>query len=152
MSKSDIEKMLPHKSNMVLLDNFIEYNSSEKFVKAEFTIDSKSIFFDASINGVPALTGLEYMAQTIGCYAYYKNNQQPPRIGFLLGTRLYKSNSEVFENGKTYSTLAKEIFDDGQLVSFDCFIYNDNKELCAEAKVNAYMPKDEEELAGVIND
>lgn len=43
------------------------------------------------------LAGIEFMAQTIGCYAYYKAGQTIPKIGFLLGTRLYENSLEKFE-------------------------------------------------------
>ena len=81
------------------------------------------------------------MAQTIGCYSYYKNGEKIPEIGFLLGTRLYENNLEKFENGKTYIMTAQEIYTDNELVSFECLIYNENKEV-AKATVNAFQPAD----------
>ena len=90
------------------------------------------------------------MAQTIGCYSYFKNNERPPRIGFLLGTRLYENKLSCFENGKTYEIRAKEVFENDELVSFECFIYNAN-EVCSEAVINVYMPKNEINLIGMLN-
>ena len=81
------------------------------------------------------------MAQTIGCYAYFKNGEKEPKIGYLLGSRAYKCDLEKFERGKTYTISANQVFSDNELVSFECFIYNNDVE-CANAVVNVYQPAD----------
>ena len=90
------------------------------------------------------MTGIEYMAQTIGCYAFFRAKSEEPKLGFLLGTRSYKNNIEKFENGKTYNIKASEVYGDNELVSFSCFIYNEDGE-CASAVINAYQPENAEE-------
>ena len=124
----DLEKILPHNRPMILIDDLIEVNRDEHFVIAKVTIKEDMIFFDKTINGVSALTGIEFMAQTIGCYAFFGNEDGKPKIGFLLGSRSYKNNLEKFENGKTYYIKASEIFSDNELVSFNCLIYNGDEE------------------------
>ena len=59
----------------------------------------------------------------------------------MLGTRLYENKLEKFENGKTYTVSAKEVYTDNELVSFECLIYNGVKEV-AKATVNAFQPAD----------
>lgn len=142
--KYDLEKILPHNHPMILIDDIKEINIDERYLIAEVTIKEDKIFFDKSINGVPYLSGIEYMAQTIGCYAFYRAQRTEPKLGFLLGTRSYKNNIEKFENGKTYSIKVSEIYGDSELVSFDCLIYNDEEE-CARAVINAYQPENAEE-------
>ena len=88
------------------------------------------------------------MAQTLGCYSYFKNNERTPKVGFLLGTRSYKNTLGQFEEGKTYTIKAKEVYGDTDLVSFECFIYNGEEE-CANAIINAYMPADTENIEGI---
>ena len=80
------------------------------------------------------------MAQSAGCYMWFKNNMQKPKIGYLLGSRAYRCNLEKFELGKTYIITAQQVFNDNELVSFNCFIYNGNEE-CARATINVYQPK-----------
>lgn len=143
--KYDLEKILPHSHPMILIDDIDEINLQEGFVISNVKIRENSMFFDKEINGISYITGIEFMAQTIGCYAHIKSGNNEPKIGFLLGTRSYKCNLQKFENGKTYTIKAKEIFGDNQLVSFECFIYNDNKE-CARAMVNVYQPEDASEF------
>lgn len=138
--KYDLEKILPHNHPMILIDDILEVNMEEKYVICSVNITKDKIFFDGK--GVSPLVGIEFMAQTVGCYAYFKNNQNTPKVGFLLGTRSYKNSLQSFEENATYTVKAKEIYGDNELVSFECFIYNDRKEECANAIINAYMPSD----------
>ncbi len=140
----DLEKVLPHNYPMILIDDIVEMDIDAKYLIAEVTIHEDKLFFDKSINGVPYLTGIEFMAQTIGCYAYFRAQRSEPKLGFLLGTRSYKNSLEKFENGKKYTIKVSEIFGDNELVSFECLIYND-EEVCASAIINAYQPENAEE-------
>ena len=142
--KYDLEKILPHNHPMILIDDIVEMNIDEKNLVAKVIINEDKLFFDKTLNGVPYLTGIEFMAQTIGCYAYFRAQRTEPKLGFLLGTRSYKSNIEKFENGRTYSIKVSEIYGDSELVSFDCLIYNEDEE-CARAVINAYQPENAEE-------
>ena len=141
----DLEKILPHDRPMILVDDIKEINIEEKYLVAEVKINEDKIFFDKTINGVPYLSGIEYMAQTIGCYAYFRAQRTEPKLGFLLGTRSYKSSIEKFENNKTYTVKVSEIYGDSELVSFECLIYNDEEKECASAVINAYQPDNAEE-------
>ena len=141
--KYDLEKILPHNHPMILIDDIKETNIDERYLIAEVVISEDKIFFDKSINGVPYLSGIEYMAQTIGCYAFFRAQRTEPKLGFLLGTRSYKNSLEKFENGKTYTIKASEIYGDSELVSFECLIYNEGEE-CAKAVINAYQPENAE--------
>ncbi len=137
--KYNLEKVLPHKYPMILIDDILEVNLQEHYIVCSVDIKKDKIFFDK--NGVNPLVGIEFMAQTIGCYSYFKNNERTPKVGFLLGTRSYKNTLEKFEEGKTYTVKAREVYGGSDLVSFECFIYNGDEE-CANAIVNAYMPED----------
>lgn len=141
LQEIDLEKILPHDRPMILIDNLLEVDMDKKFVKTSVTISENKIFFDKEINGISPLVGIEFMAQTVGCYSYYKNGEKIPEIGFLLGSRLYENMLEKFENGKTYIITAQEIYTDNELVSFECLIYNEGKEV-AKAAVNVFQPAD----------
>ena len=140
---------LPHSEPMVLIDKLIDVDMKKQIVKTSVTIHKDKIFFDKDINGVSPLVGIEFMAQTIGCYAFYKAKMSIPKIGFLLGARLYENSLEKFENGKTYIITAREVYGDSELVSFECLIYNegedgDESKYIAKATINAFQPKDVE--------
>ena len=137
--ENNLEKILPHNHPMILIDRLIDVDLNNDTVCAEVTISEDKIFYDKSIEGMSPLVGIEFMAQTIGCYAYYRNGEKEPKIGYLLGSRQYNCGLEKFEKGKTYTITAKMVFSDNELVSFDCFIYNNDME-CARATVNVYQP------------
>ena len=137
-NKKYLATILPHKEPMILIDDVIDYSADEKYLKTCVTIDKNSLFFDKELNGIDSLIGIEYMAQTIGCYAHLRQGLSKPNIGFLLGTRLYNNAIKVFELGKTYYILVKEVFV-ADIFSFDCFIYNDKNNEIASATVNVYQ-------------
>lgn len=146
---------LPHSEPMVLIDKLIDVDMKKQIVKTSVTIHKDKIFFDKDINGVSPLVGIEFMAQTIGCYAFYKAKMSIPKIGFLLGARLYENSLEKFENGKTYIITAREVYGDSELVSFECLIYNegedgDESKYIAKAIINAFQPKDVEKYIGEL--
>ena len=137
----NLEKILPHDHPMIVIDELIDVDMEKQVVTTSVTISENKIFYDSTIKGISPLVGIEFMAQTVGCYAFFENGQKKPRVGYLLGSRLYKCELEKFELGKTYTIVANRIFSDNELVSFDCFIYNENIE-CARATVNVYLPQD----------
>ena len=137
--ENNLEKILPHNHPMILIDRLIDVDLNNNTVCADVTISEDKIFYDKSIEGMSPLVGIEFMAQTIGCYAYYRNGEKEPKIGYLLGSRQYNCGLEKFEKGKTYTITAKMVFSDNELVSFDCFIYNNDMK-CAKATVNVYQP------------
>ena len=149
MSKEELAKILPHKEPMILIDDIIEYSIDEKFLRSRVKISEDSMFFDKDLNGIDSVIGIEYMAQTIGCYAYYRKQLSEPKIGFLLGTRLYNNAIPKFEWGKTYEILVKEVFV-AEIYSFECFIYNENNEEVASATINVYQ-NDKENLEEMLN-
>ena len=141
MAEYNLEKILPHNPPMILIDELLDIDLDNNIVKASVTITEDKIFYHKNLGGISPLAGIEFMAQTVGCYAYFRNGGIEPKIGFLLGSRLYKNYIEKFEEGKTYTINVSMAFSDSELVSFDCFIYNDDME-CARATVNVYQPAD----------
>ncbi len=141
-NKKYLATILPHKEPMILIDDIVDYSMEEKWLKAVVTINENSLFFDKSQNGIDSAIGIEYMAQTIGCYAYFRKNLSEPKIGFLLGTRLYNNAIKTFELSKTYYILVKEVFV-AEIYSFECFIYNEENDEVASATINVYQDKND---------
>ena len=73
-NKKYLATILPHKEPMILIDDIVDYSLEEKWLKSCVTITKDSLFFDKDLNGIDSIIGIEYMAQTIGCYAYYRKN------------------------------------------------------------------------------
>ena len=133
-----LEKILPHRQPMILIDDVIAHSLTEKWLKSVVTIDKDSFFYNEDIQGIDSVAGIEFMAQTIGCYAYFRKNCKVPKRGYLLGTRLYNNALRKFELGKTYYILVKEIFA-AEIFSFECFIYNEENNEVASATLNVYQ-------------
>lgn len=150
-NKDYLAAILPHKRPMILIDDIIDYSIEEKWLKSRVTITEDSLFFDRKLNGIDSVIGIEFMAQTIGCYAYFRKNLDEPQIGFLLGTRLYNNAIEKFETGHTYEILVKEVFV-AEIYSFDCLIYNSNGDEVASAAINVYQSDDSEKIKDVLNE
>lgn len=145
-NKDYLEKILPHKKPMILIDDIKAYSIEDNWLESIVTIRENSMFYDKNIEGISSIVGIEYMAQTIGCYAYIKRKQEKPRIGFLLGTRLYNNSVEKFDLNKTYTIKVTEVFTDNSLFSFDCFIFDENEEEIASAMINVYQSENSDEV------
>lgn len=152
MSNYNLEKILPHSHPMILIDDIVEYNIENQYLISKVTINDKKLFFDKTLDGIPGCVGIEFMAQTIGCYAYFKQNQEPPRIGFLLGARLMNCAVDKFENGKTYTIKSREVFTNNEIVAFDCIIYNENGDELASSTVNTYQEHITKEESSIHNE
>ena len=133
-----LSQILPHKEPMILIDDVLDYSVKDKYLKSCVTINEDCLFYNKRKKGVDSVAGIEYMAQTIGCYAYYRNNCKVPKAGYLLGTRLYNNALKIFELGKTYYILVREVFV-AEIYSFECIIYNEKNEEVSSATVNVYQ-------------
>ena len=147
--KYDLSSIMPHAKPMILIDDIVDFSIEEKWMKTCVTINEKSLFFDKSVNGIDSSVGIEYMAQTIACYAYFRANLSKPKVGFLLGTRLYNNSIKTFEKDKMYYILVKEVFV-AEIYSFECFIYNDKNDEIASATINV-LQSSEDNIEEMLN-
>ena len=141
-SSPPVEQLIIHRGTMLLLDRILEAN--EKFAVAEVVISSTSPFWRAG-DGVPAYVGLEYMAQAIAAFdgARRLKTGAVPTIGFLLGTRRYRSKVGHFTEGQRLRVRAEIAFNDGGMAAFDCIIGSGDEELVS-ASLNVYRPENGE--------
>lgn len=136
----DIERVVPHRGTMRLVDRLVEWD--EDGVVVELRVPDEGPFSHGE--GVPAWVGVEYMAQTIaawaGCHARAAGRE--PSIGFLLGTRRYESSTSWFRAGAVLRVEAtRELLGDNGLGMFSCRILGDGEEL-ATANVSVFEPPD----------
>lgn len=145
-SNLSVEKILPHEFPMILIDEVTEVNFEKNYLVSKVKIKDTMPFFDKTINGISSVAGIEFMAQTIGCYSYLKRGENSPQIGFLLGTRIYNNAVEKFENRKEYFIKVEEIYNDHKICAFGCQIFDDTQDEIACATINAYQPDNLEEI------
>ncbi|SEL71378.1 Predicted 3-hydroxylacyl-ACP dehydratase, HotDog domain [Roseateles sp. YR242] len=99
-------------------------------------------------DGVGAWVGLEYMAQAVAAWAGWQGRQagHAPRIGFLLGTRRYRSAVARFEPGQRLRVEIQRSYQaDNGLGQFDCHIHCGEAEL-ASATITVFGPEDPREF------
>ncbi|MCL2310770.1 MAG: 3-hydroxylacyl-ACP dehydratase [Proteobacteria bacterium] len=141
MNYLPIAEYLPHRPPMVLLDRLVDAVGSH--VVCEVAIQVDSPFCDGA--AVPGWVGIEYMAQTIGALAGWRalDKQLPVRIGFLVGTRHYRSHEPQFRVGDLLRITAdEELTASDGLVAMRCTIHNAADVLLAEATLLVFQPND----------
>jgi predicted hotdog family 3-hydroxylacyl-ACP dehydratase len=116
------ETFVLHRAPMLFLDRLVDI--SEDSATCEWNISDD---FELLVPGcgIPAYTGVEFMAQCVAVHAGARARAQglvPPH-GYLLGTRHFKSCVEWFEPGITYHSTCQELVRDLQgMGSFACRI------------------------------
>lgn len=137
-----LEQLLVHRTPMILLSRFVTADAHS--AECEVDISPQSLFFQAELAGVPAYTGLEYMAQTIACFAGATALAQggEAKIGFLLGSRKYEPRDVVFRDGQRLTVRAERVvMEDSGLSVFNCEIRHAGQ-LLVQANVNVFQPDD----------
>lgn len=149
--RSLLESLLPHRSPILLLERLL--NVEDESARAELVISPDSAFYRADMAGVPSWVGLEYMAQTVAAWSGQQllNLGRPVAIGFLLGTRAYRTRVPVFASGmRLRIDIDVTYLEPSGLSSFDCIIrggdsqhpLEENDMVLAEARINAFRPED----------
>ena len=113
-----LAELVPHKPPMLLLDRVLSYSTD--FVTCEVEIRADSPF--GGTDGVPAIVGVEYMAQCVATYAGLSAREkgQPARIGFLLGSREIRLEADSFPTGTKLTVEARRTWGENDLGSFAC--------------------------------
>lgn len=134
-----IERLLRHAGSMLLLDRVLDYG--DDFIHCGLQVRADGLF--DSEGAVPALVGLEYMAQTVAAFSGLQSwrRGEPPRLGFLLGTRKFTTNVAEFPCGAGLVCGARRVVQasDG-MAAFDCLVEGDG--VMQSATLTAYEPAD----------
>jgi predicted hotdog family 3-hydroxylacyl-ACP dehydratase len=130
---------------MVLLDRVLEWDAQS--IATGLTIGPSTRFLDPG-HGIPAHVGLEWMAQACGLFAGLeaKAQNEPVRLGFLLGTRRYQSARPYFPEGASLTVAAQLVLREGGMAVFDCRIVADDGSEEAAAQLTVYQPEDAESV------
>jgi predicted hotdog family 3-hydroxylacyl-ACP dehydratase len=140
MSRWPVAELLPHAGAMILLDR-VETLEPERVVCVR-GVRAGDPFVDAD-GALPAWTGVELMAQTIAAWSggHARDAGEPIRLGFLLGTRQYSCNADVFPAGAELRIEAVRQFHDAEGMGvFACRI--DAPGITAEARLTVFRPRD----------
>ena len=130
---------------MVLLSGFDEGSVTETGLTAFVDIKSGDIFFDAAAGGVPGIVALEYMAQTVACFAGVSaaREHRAPQVGLVLGSRKLDIRVPFFKLGVRYLISSKLLFTDEAFASFEASVTAPDGSLAAQCILNCYQPVEE---------
>lgn len=136
MNEFVVNELLAHEGCMMLLDKIVRFDGQS--MVSEVIVRDNGLFGDDK--AVPALVGIEYMAQTIAAHGNMMDKiaRRPSYLGFLLGTRAYISNVDSFLTGSVLTITVEKIVQEQGLGVFDCKITAPG--VLVEAKLNVYQP------------
>lgn len=138
-----ILELVPHGLPMSLLDQVIAV--SETALLAKVLLHKDSLFAEAE--GVPALVGIEYMAQAIAAFAGHKALSAGGKVnlGFLVGTRKFYSEQSFYPIDQPLWVRVEEVITgDNGLSVFECVIKG--AALTVSASLNVFQPKNPDEF------
>lgn len=139
-----ITDLVPHAGPMCLLDRVLEAEAER--LLAEVQVKGDNLF--CRDGAVDAWIGLEYMAQAVAAWAGWcgRREGKTPRIGFLLGTRRYRSALARYPVGQVLQVEVRRSYQaDNGLGQFDCQIRSGETEL-ASATITVFGPEDPSEF------
>jgi predicted hotdog family 3-hydroxylacyl-ACP dehydratase len=143
-----LRELVPHEPPMLLLDNLLAHDANTAV--CEVQIQAQSPFLEegsgAGAPQVPAVVGLEYMAQCVAVFAGLsaRRENRPPTLGFLVGCRELRLATEGFAIGDRLVVEARWIWGESVLGSFACTVRREG-ELLAEGTLTVYrgdLPED----------
>ena len=97
-----LAELLPHAGDMILIDQVLSFD--EEQIHTRVTVKPGGLF-NRPDGSLPAWVGIELMAQSVAAYAGCRARQkgETVELGFLLGTRKFECNVEVFPLGAELS-------------------------------------------------
>ncbi|MDR2864445.1 MAG: 3-hydroxylacyl-ACP dehydratase [Spirochaetaceae bacterium] len=86
IEKDELLSLIPHRGKMVMLSRISDFDTKKRTLDAEFDIEPSCIFYDASMQGMPAWAGFECMAQAISALSGLSSRELslPRRAGAIL--------------------------------------------------------------------
>jgi len=135
-----IDDLLPHARPMILLDRVVAREADG--LVTELAIRPGLPFYRAG-QGIAAHVALEWMAQSCGAHigALATDHGEAVRIGFLLGTRDFKSDVDWFRAGQTVRVAVRLVYHEGETAVFDCQVESAGI-IVAQAQLTVYQPAD----------
>jgi predicted hotdog family 3-hydroxylacyl-ACP dehydratase len=108
------------------------------------TVGASGLFVDED-GHVPGWIALEYMAQCIGVHAGLeaRASGEPPRVGFLVGSRRVDFHVPSFPCGRILRVVAEHVWGDTALGSFTCRVEEPaTGTVLAEGVLKVFAPPD----------
>jgi predicted hotdog family 3-hydroxylacyl-ACP dehydratase len=140
-----IVELVPHRPPMLLLDRVLSYDG--ECVICETVLGPTSPFVEAG--EVPAVVGIEYMAQAIAAGAGLSardKGETTKRMGFLLGCRDLTIAVDSFQVGDRLTVEARRTWGENELGSFACKVQRGD-DVVVEGALTVYQGPLPEEMS-----
>lgn len=143
-----VDQVVPHGGPMSLLSTIDDYG--DDWLQASAIINQDNLFFID--DQVPAWVGIEYMAQAIAAHAGVQSllDGKVVKVGFLVGTRRYTTNTNGFPQGSQLTIKVKQLMlGENGLGSFSCQIEGHDPQgnvIEANASLNIFQPDNIDEI------
>lgn len=143
-----IEQLISHRGAMSLLDK-VSY-AQDKQLKAVATVKPDNPFLVD--DHLPIWVGIEYMAQAVAAYAGLdaRNKGEEVKLGFLVGTRKYKSQGSKLAIGSRIKiNIEESLWGENGLGAFQCELQGEapcGRMCTAQASLNVYQPNSIEDI------
>lgn len=134
-------EFLQHRKPMLLLDTLTDIGIDS--ASCEWTMGDSP--FARPDGRVPAYTGIEHMAQCVAVHSGARARVRGlgPPLGFLLGTRHFRTSISTFAPGATYIASCRELVRDSQgMGSFACELHSDNERIASANLAVLEHPQD----------
>ncbi|MCP4004218.1 MAG: 3-hydroxylacyl-ACP dehydratase [bacterium] len=138
-----VAEVIPHSGNMLLLSDILSHDPEGETV-CLVIVDQVPSFRDAA-GHLPSWIGLELMAQCVAVYGGLVDRERgdPPRLGFLLGSRSLVFHRVLYNPGQRLEVSATRTWGAASgMVSFDCAVRDAaTAEILAEGRLNCFIPE-----------
>lgn len=126
-----VAQLVPHRPPMLLIDRVIAHGDNVTVCEVEVKADSLFTVERDGRREVPAVVGIEYMAQTVATFAGMsaRKERRAPRIGFLIGCRELRLDTDAFPVGQVLTVEVRRLFGETDLGSFACTITHGGRTL-----------------------
>lgn len=139
MMKKNMESLIPHSGDMILVDEVLEVTTEQITTKSIIKKDN-AFLEDGKF---PTYKTLEIMAQSLGCLRGLYQSDKRNKLGFLLGARRFSIKKPFINIGDEIITKATiSLQDESGLGVYDCEVFIGDV-LIATSSISALNLSDE---------
>jgi predicted hotdog family 3-hydroxylacyl-ACP dehydratase len=137
-----VAAILPQRGPMMLLSSVLEHSEAHTVCAVDVRADSPVLAEDGT---VPALMGIEYMAQCVAAHAGLRAwmKGEGPRVGFLIGSRRLDFRSQAgFRVGQRLHARATRAWGEEEFAMFACQLIDaPSQAIVLEGNLNVFLPR-----------
>ena len=140
LNARDIQKLIPHRWPILMVDRIVEYDPARSYIRGEKAVTSSEWFFQGHFPGLPVMPGVlqvEALAQTMAVYVAQQEGFGD-RIGLFAGIENCRFKRTVLPGDRltlevTMEKLGKRFGRGRAVASVD-------GEVCCEAMISFIIP------------